>query len=73
MADYTNSKNINDAVNAVKEMKPPKHFLPEMLNKMVVYSLDRSDEDKEHASVLIHALCTEGIVTSEQLMQVCLG
>lgn len=71
MADYTSSKNINEAVNAVKEMKPPKHFLPEMLNKIVVHSLDRSDEDKELASVLIHELCTEGIVSSEQLMQVC--
>lgn len=60
-------------MNAVKEMKPPKHFLPEMLNKIVVHSLDRSDEDKELASVLIHELCTEGIITSEQLMQVCLA
>lgn len=58
-------------MNAVKEMKPPKHFLPEMLNKIVVHSLNRSDEDKELASVLIHELCTEGIVSSEQLMQVC--
>lgn len=71
MVDYNNSKNTNDAVNAVKEMKPPKHFVPEMLNKIMVHSLDRSDEDKELASVLIHELCTEGIITSDQLLQVC--
>lgn len=71
MVDYNNSKNTSDAVNAVKEMKPPKHFLPEMLNKIMVHSLDRSDEDKELASVLIHELCTEGIITSDQLLQVC--
>lgn len=70
MADYLNSKNIDEAVNTVKEMKAPKHFLSEMLNKIVVYSLDRSDEDKEHASSLIHALCTEGLATGENLMQV---
>lgn len=70
MADYLNSKNTNDAVNAMREMKAPKHFLSEMLNKIVVYSLDRSDEDKENASSLIHALCTEGLVTGENLMQV---
>lgn len=70
MADYLNSKNIDEAVNAVREMRAPKHFLSEMLNKIVVYSLDRSDEDKEHASTLVHALCTEGIVTGENLMQV---
>lgn len=71
VVDYNNSRNTNEAVNAVKEMKPPKHFLPEMLNKIVVHSLDRSDEDKELTSVLIHELCTEGIITSDQLLQVC--
>lgn len=71
VVEYTTAKNVNEAINAVKEMKAPKHFLPEMLNKIVVHSLDRSDEDKEHASTLIHALCTEGIVTGKHLMQVC--
>lgn len=53
----------------MKEMKAPKHFLSEMLNKIIVYSLDRSDEDKEHTSTLIHTLCTEGLVTGENTMQ----
>ena len=70
MTDYLNNKNIDDAVNAVREMKAPKYFLSEMLNKIVVQSLDRSDEDKEQASALIHALCTEGLVAGENLMQV---
>ncbi|XP_041844545.1 eukaryotic translation initiation factor 4 gamma 2a [Melanotaenia boesemani] len=73
MADYLNSKNINEAVNAVREMKPPKHFFSEMLTKIMIYTLERSDEDKEHASNLIHDFCTEGIVTSENLMQALLG
>lgn len=72
MADYLNNKNIEDSVNAVREMKAPKHFLSEMLNMIVVYSLDRSDEDKEHASTLVLALCTEGLATGENLMQVSL-
>lgn len=70
VADYLNNKNIEEAVSAVREMKAPKHFLSEMLNKMVVFSLDRSDDDKEHVSTLIHTLCTESLVTSENLMQV---
>ncbi|TMS13552.1 eukaryotic translation initiation factor 4 gamma 2a [Larimichthys crocea] len=73
VADYLNNKNIDEAVNAAREMKAPKHFLSEMLNKMVVYSLDRSDEDKEHASTLVHTLCTEGIVTGENLLQAFLN
>lgn len=71
MKEYMNNKNVDQAVSAAKEMKPPKHFLAEMLNKMVVYSLDRSDEDREHTSTLIHAVCTEGMVTGEHLLQVC--
>ncbi|XP_034536009.1 eukaryotic translation initiation factor 4 gamma 2a [Notolabrus celidotus] len=73
VADYLNNKNIDEAVNAVREMKAPKHFSSEMLNKMVVYSLDRSDEDKEETSTLIHTLCTEGLVSSENLMQAYLS
>ncbi|XP_067444798.1 eukaryotic translation initiation factor 4 gamma 2a [Thunnus thynnus] len=72
-ADYLNSKNIDEAVAAVREMKAPKHFLSEMMSKIVVYSLDRSDEDKEHTSTLIHALCTEGLVTGENLLQAFLS
>lgn len=70
MTDYLNNKNIDEAVNGVREMKAPKHFLPEMLSKIVICSLDRSDEDKEHASTLINTLRTEGLVTGENFMQV---
>ncbi|XP_030576637.1 eukaryotic translation initiation factor 4 gamma 2a [Archocentrus centrarchus] len=73
LADYLNNRNVNEAVTAVKEMKAPKHFVSEMLNKIIVYSLDRSDEDKEHASTLIHTLCTEGLVTGENTMQAILS
>ncbi|XP_024151019.2 eukaryotic translation initiation factor 4 gamma 2a, partial [Oryzias melastigma] len=69
VADYLNSKCIDEAINALKEMKVPKHFVSEMLNKIIVYSLDRSDDDKEHASILIHTLCTEGIATGDNLLQ----
>lgn len=69
LTDYLNNKNVNDAVSAVKEMKAPKHFLSEMLNKIIVCSLNRSDEDKEHASTLIHTLCTEGLVTGDNILQ----
>lgn len=65
-----NSKNVSEAVATVKEMKAPKHLLSEMVNKIVVTSLSRSDDDKELASTLIHELCTEGLVTSENLLQV---
>lgn len=70
MTEYLNRKNLTEAVGGVREMKAPKHFLPEMLSKIIVCSLDRPDEDKEHASTLIHALHTDGLITGENFMQV---
>ncbi|XP_076011698.1 eukaryotic translation initiation factor 4 gamma 2-like, partial [Genypterus blacodes] len=71
--NYLNCKNVDEAVRGVKEMKAPKHFLSEMLKKIIVCSLDHSDEDREHASTLIQALCTEGHVTGENVMQAILS
>ncbi len=70
VTEYLNNKNIEDAVNGVKEMKAPKHFLPEMLSKIILCSLERTDEDREQASTLIHTLHTEGFITGENFMQV---
>lgn len=41
-----------------------------MLSKVIILSLDRSDEDKEKASSLISLLKQEGIATSDNFMQV---
>ena len=70
MADYLNTKSLADAAGGVRDMKAPKHFLPEMLSKMMVCSLDRPDEDREHVSTLIHALRADGLITAENFMQV---
>uniref|UniRef100_A0A4W5N614 Eukaryotic translation initiation factor 4 gamma 2 n=1 Tax=Hucho hucho TaxID=62062 RepID=A0A4W5N614_9TELE len=73
VTEYLNGKHIDEAVNGIREMKAPKHFLPEMLGKVIVVSLDRSDDDKEHASTLIHTLRTEGLITGENFMQAFLN
>uniref|UniRef100_A0A8C6SU23 Eukaryotic translation initiation factor 4 gamma 2 n=1 Tax=Neogobius melanostomus TaxID=47308 RepID=A0A8C6SU23_9GOBI len=69
MANYLNNKDVNDAVNSVRDLKPPKHFLSELVSKIVMYSLDRSEEDMEHASTLVHTLCNVALVTSDNLLQ----
>uniref|UniRef100_A0A671PYI5 Eukaryotic translation initiation factor 4 gamma 2 n=1 Tax=Sinocyclocheilus anshuiensis TaxID=1608454 RepID=A0A671PYI5_9TELE len=70
---YLSSKNMNNAVNGVREMKAPKHFLPEMLSKMIMCSLESPDEDREHVSTLINTLRMEGLVTGENFMQAFLN
>lgn len=69
-AEYLSSKNLTDAVTGVRDMRAPKHFLPEMLSKIIICSLDRPDEDKEHVSTLIHTLRAESLITGENFMQV---
>lgn len=69
--EYLSSKKISDAVNGMREMRAPKHFLPEILSKMIVCSLDSPDEDKEHVSTLFHALHTDGLIAGENFMQAC--
>uniref|UniRef100_A0A8C0V4T4 Eukaryotic translation initiation factor 4 gamma 2 n=1 Tax=Cyanistes caeruleus TaxID=156563 RepID=A0A8C0V4T4_CYACU len=73
VTEYLNNGNANEAVNTVREMRAPKHFIPEMLSKVILQSLDRSDEDKEKASTLISLLKQEGIATSDNFMQAFLN
>lgn len=61
---------MSEAVNGVRDMRSPKHFLPEMLGKMITCSLENPDEDREHISTLINTLRVEGLVTGENFMQV---
>lgn len=70
MTEYWNNGNAADAINSVKDMRAPKHFIPEMISMVVLQSLDRSDEDKERASSLIGILRQEGVATSDNFMQV---
>ncbi|XP_018410776.1 PREDICTED: eukaryotic translation initiation factor 4 gamma 2-like [Nanorana parkeri] len=69
VTEYLNNGNAADAINSVKEMRAPKHFIPEMISRIVLQSLDRSDEDKERASALIGILRQEGVATSDNFMQ----
>ncbi|KAI1903887.1 hypothetical protein AGOR_G00000040 [Albula goreensis] len=67
--EYLSSSNMEEALACVREMKAPKHFLPDMLSKMLLCSLERSDDDKERVSGLIHALHSQGLITGDHFMQ----
>uniref|UniRef100_A0A5S6KC67 Eukaryotic translation initiation factor 4 gamma 2 n=1 Tax=Xenopus tropicalis TaxID=8364 RepID=A0A5S6KC67_XENTR len=73
VTEYLNNGNAADAINSVKEMRAPKHFIPEMISKIILQSLDRSDEDKEKASALLGILRQEGVATSDNFMQAFLN
>ncbi|KAG7266444.1 hypothetical protein CRUP_005636 [Coryphaenoides rupestris] len=44
-----------------------------MLSKMLVCSLDRPDDDRQHVSTLVHALRADGLITAENFMQAFLS
>ncbi|XP_040266298.1 eukaryotic translation initiation factor 4 gamma 2 isoform X2 [Bufo bufo] len=73
VTEYLNNGNAEDAINSVKEMRAPKHFIPEMISRIILQSLDRSDEDKERASSLIGVLRQEAVATSDNFMQAFLN
>uniref|UniRef100_A0A3B3QLM6 Eukaryotic translation initiation factor 4 gamma 2 n=1 Tax=Paramormyrops kingsleyae TaxID=1676925 RepID=A0A3B3QLM6_9TELE len=73
MTEYLNSGNVGGAASSVREMKAPKHFLPDMLSKMLLCSLERSDEDKEHTSTLVYALRAEGLISGDNFLQAFLN
>ncbi|XP_073421162.1 eukaryotic translation initiation factor 4 gamma 2-like, partial [Dendrobates tinctorius] len=73
VTEYLNNGNAADAINSVKEMRAPKHFIPEMISRIILQSLDRSDEDKARASSLIGVLWQEGVATSDNFMQAFLN
>ncbi|KAG7246001.1 hypothetical protein CRUP_020822, partial [Coryphaenoides rupestris] len=73
MTEYLTTQGLGAAVAGVRDMKAPKHFLPEMLSKMLVCSLDRPDDDRQHVSTLVHALRADGLITAENFMQAFLS
>uniref|UniRef100_A0AAV2L2J4 Eukaryotic translation initiation factor 4 gamma 2 n=1 Tax=Knipowitschia caucasica TaxID=637954 RepID=A0AAV2L2J4_KNICA len=73
VTDFLNTQNLPEALSALRDMRAPKHFLPELLCKVLMCSLDRPDADKEHASTLIHGLRSEGLVSAENFMQAFLS
>lgn len=63
------SHSLTDAVCDIKEMNVPKRLIPEMLNQIMLDSLQKSDAEQELSMKLIDDLKTEGIINADQFMQ----
>ncbi|XP_013394414.1 eukaryotic translation initiation factor 4 gamma 2 [Lingula anatina] len=63
------SGSFEDAVNTIKNLRPPNRFIPEMLKHFMTATLEKSDENRETAGNLIAALKNAGVVTGEQYME----
>lgn len=65
---FVESGNVEEAINTVKDMKPPRRFMPEMISMLIIYGLERADDDRENISKLILSMKEEGVLASDLYM-----
>lgn len=63
------SGSVDDAVKCVVKMQLPKKFVPELLNCVMVGTMDRTDDDRDNVISLIGALKDKGVTTSDNFME----
>ena len=67
---YFEEANAEAAATVIKELKPPKKYLNELVAHMMLESLDKGDNDRDNISKLISAMKKEGVITGEHFMEV---
>ena len=70
LKNYLNGGSTEDAVKAVRDMKAPRKYLPQMVSQLILQSLDRADTDRENVCKLMAALHKEGVLSSELFIEV---
>jgi translation initiation factor 4G len=60
---------VDEAVKSVMQMKPPKKFVPELLNYLMMQSMDKTDNDRDNVILVIGALKDKNIASSENFME----
>ena len=67
---YFEEADAEAAAAVIKELKPPKKYLNELVAYVMLESLDKSDNDRDNISKLISAMKKEGVITGEHFMEV---
>ena len=67
---YFEEADADAAATVIKELKPPKKYLNELVAYVMLESLDKGDNDRDNISKLISAMKKEGVITGEHFMEV---
>ena len=67
---YFEEADAEAAATVIKELKPPKKYLNELVAYVMLESLDKGDNDRDNISKLISAMKKEGVITGEHFMEV---
>lgn len=68
LKNFLTGTNSDEAVQAMRELKPPKRFMPQLVSHLLTLSLEYEDGDRDSVCQLLSALHKEGIVSSEVFM-----
>ena len=58
------------ALDALRSLKAPRSYMPDLVTYLVLRSLDKSDTDREAIAKLIVAAKREDLITSQLFMKV---
>ena len=67
---YFEEVDTEAAATAIKELKPAKKYLNELVAYVILESLDKDDNDRDNISKLISAFKEEGVITGDHFMEV---
>lgn len=66
--DYFNSGDVPTAVNAFRDLNAPNKYVADVIYKMMINNIDKTDSDREKVMNLLCAMKPENLLTSENFM-----
>lgn len=68
LEEFMKSQNVDAAVKSFKEAKVPKKFLMDVIIKMMIVTIEKTESDRELLSQLLSELKKEGLLTGTQVI-----
>ncbi|KAL4224789.1 Eukaryotic translation initiation factor 4 gamma 2 [Mactra antiquata] len=68
VSEYLEGGEMKEVLSIIKELNPPKKYMPEMLTDMITSTIDKTDVDRENVMKLVMTLKAENIITSAHFM-----
>jgi len=69
LATFLESQNVDEAVESLANLKPPKKFIPELLANMMTETMDKPEDDHDRVVLLITALKDKNLINSDNFME----
>lgn len=68
LTEYLDGGTMNETLTQVKELNPPKKYMPEALTDAMISTVGKSDADRENVMKLLVSMKTENLISSSHFM-----